>query len=69
VARQHPCETVGSFIVENIIKQLNNQEDPIINFLLKSFEIIIVPMANPDGVIHGNSRCNMSGLDINRQWG
>lgn len=26
-------------------------------------------MANPDGVIHGVSRCNMAGLDLNRQWG
>ena len=25
-------------------------------------------MANPDGVIHGNSRCNISGLDLNRNW-
>ena len=26
-------------------------------------------MVNPDGVIHGVSRCNMAGLDLNRQWG
>lgn len=26
-------------------------------------------MVNPDGVIHGMSRCNMAGLDLNRQWG
>jgi len=26
-------------------------------------------MVNPDGVIHGSSRCNMAGLDLNRQWG
>lgn len=26
-------------------------------------------MVNPDGVIHGMSRCNMSGLDLNRHWG
>lgn len=25
-------------------------------------------MANPDGVIHGNSRTNMKGYDINRCW-
>jgi murein tripeptide amidase MpaA len=25
-------------------------------------------MANPDGVIHGNSRCNLAGLDLNRHW-
>lgn len=26
-------------------------------------------MVNPDGVIHGMSRTNMAGLDLNRQWG
>lgn len=30
---------------------------------------MIIPMVNPDGVIHGNSRCNLAGLDLNRNWG
>jgi hypothetical protein len=25
-------------------------------------------MANVDGVIYGNSRCDISGCDINRKW-
>lgn len=25
-------------------------------------------MINPDGVIVGNSRCNIHGFDLNRQW-
>jgi len=25
-------------------------------------------MVNPDGVIHGSSRCNLAGLDLNRHW-
>ena len=25
-------------------------------------------MLNPDGVINGNYRCNLSGVDLNRQW-
>jgi hypothetical protein len=25
-------------------------------------------MVNPDGVIHGSSRCNLAGFDLNRQW-
>lgn len=25
-------------------------------------------MLNPDGVIHGNSRTNIKGYDINRLW-
>jgi murein tripeptide amidase MpaA len=26
-------------------------------------------MINPDGVIHGNSRTNLMGYDLNRTWG
>jgi murein tripeptide amidase MpaA len=25
-------------------------------------------MVNPDGVIHGNYRSNLSGSDLNRKW-
>lgn len=25
-------------------------------------------MLNPDGVVHGNYRCSLSGCDLNRRW-
>jgi murein tripeptide amidase MpaA len=25
-------------------------------------------MVNPDGVVHGNYRSNLSGCDLNRKW-
>ena len=25
-------------------------------------------MLNPDGVINGNSRCSLAGVDLNRVW-
>lgn len=28
----------------------------------------IVPMLNIDGVVHGNSRADLSGHDSNRKW-
>ncbi len=28
----------------------------------------IVPMINPDGVIHGNYRSSLGGCDLNRRW-
>lgn len=50
----------------------------IINFLIsdctvarklrQTFIFKIVPMINPDGVIHGNYRSNITGADLNRRW-
>ena len=45
------------------------QSNKIGQCLLESYDFVVVPMVNPDGVIHGSSRCNMAGLDLNRQWG
>lgn len=45
------------------------ESNPINNFLLSTFDFIFIPMVNADGVIHGSSRCNMAGFDLNRQWG
>lgn len=28
----------------------------------------IVPVLNPDGVVLGNNRCSLAGVDLNRQW-
>lgn len=28
----------------------------------------LVPMVNPDGVIHGNYRTSLAGCDLNRRW-
>ena len=35
--------------------------------LRENFIFKIVPMLNPDGVINGNYRCNLAGVDLNRQ--
>ena len=36
--------------------------------LRQHFIFKIIPMLNPDGVIHGNYRSNISGYDLNRKW-
>jgi cytosolic carboxypeptidase protein 2/3 len=38
------------------------------NKLREIFIFKIVPMLNPDGVIHGNYRCSLVGNDLNRRW-
>jgi murein tripeptide amidase MpaA len=67
MARQHPGELVGSFLMEQIMDMIEKQTTEI-EALMKIYTVILIPMANPDGVIHGNSRCNLAGLDLNRQW-
>ncbi|KAM3147684.1 hypothetical protein pb186bvf_000012 [Paramecium bursaria] len=65
MARQHPGETVGSFVLEGIIEYLLSEEA---YELRKKYVFKIVPIVNVDGVIHGNQRCNVQGYDMNRKW-
>lgn len=37
-------------------------------YLRMTNNFIIIPMLNPDGVVHGNYRCNLFGVDLNRNW-
>ena len=36
--------------------------------LRDNFVFKIIPMLNIDGVVNGNSRCNLAGFDLNRCW-
>ena len=36
--------------------------------VLNNFIIKLVPMVNPDGVVVGNSRSSLAGVDLNRRW-
>lgn len=38
------------------------------SLLRENFVFKIIPMLNPDGVIHGNYRCSLIGADLNRRW-
>ena len=67
MARQHPGETQSSYICQGVIDFLmsNSRES---QFLRKNYEIKIIPMVNPDGVVVGNYRTNLYGYDLNRKW-
>ncbi|KRX00139.1 hypothetical protein PPERSA_10638 [Pseudocohnilembus persalinus] len=67
-ARQHPGESAGSVMMEGILDLLTDPNDPVSEFLRRNCVFKVIPMLNPDGVIHGNYRCNMAGVDLNRQW-
>lgn len=66
-SRVHPGETGASWMIKGIIDYLlaGNANAKILrdNFVFK-----IIPMLNADGVINGNSRCNLAGVDLNRCW-
>lgn len=67
LGRQHPGETPGSYVAEEMILELlrnSNESD----FLTWRFDIFIIPMVNMDGVYLGNYRSNFAGFDLNRCW-
>eukprot|EP00347_Sterkiella_histriomuscorum_P022485 403338316 len=63
----HAAETPGSFVFEGIFNFLtsNNSEA---KYLRKFYTFILVPTLNPDGIVCGNYRSSIAGVDLNRQW-
>ncbi|CAD8117264.1 unnamed protein product [Paramecium sonneborni] len=64
-ARVHPGETNSSYMMEGFLKYLTS---PNGEYLLQNSQVIAIPMLNPDGVIAGNSRTCLQGMDLNRQF-
>mmetsp|Transcript_9796 Transcript_9796/g.28021 ORF Transcript_9796/g.28021 Transcript_9796/m.28021 type:complete len:662 (-) Transcript_9796:200-2185(-) len=66
-ARVHPGESNSSWVMKGMIDFLTSQH-PTARSMRQSFIFKIVPCLNPDGVINGNYRCGMGGVDLNRTW-
>jgi murein tripeptide amidase MpaA len=66
-SRVHPGESNASFMMEGTLQYLVSDDEGA-RYLRDNFVFKIIPMLNPDGVIVGNYRCSLSGLDLNRQW-
>lgn len=66
-ARVHPGETVSSHAMHNILNFLTSSSTEA-HFLRNRYIFKIIPMMNPDGVINGNYRCSLLGVDLNRRW-
>ena len=66
-SRVHPGETGASWMLHGMLDYLTG---PTLNakILRDNFVFQIVPMLNVDGVVNGSSRCNLAGVDLNRQW-
>lgn len=66
-ARQHAAETSCSFTLDGLIEFLLST-DPRATALRENAFFRVVPMINPDGVVHGNYRDNANGINLNRFW-
>jgi hypothetical protein len=63
IARQHPGETIGSFVLEGFIRNVLADASA-----LKKLRFVIIPMVNLEGVLHGLHRHDVKGRDLNRCW-
>jgi hypothetical protein len=66
-ARVHPGESNSSLVMEGFLEFLLSSSSTA-RFLRTRFVFKVVPMLNPDGVIYGNYRSSLLGVDLNRRW-
>ncbi len=67
LSRQHPPEITGFMEMIHFVETLAGDKR-IAKRFRKKFEVIIMPMINPDGVENGHWRHNAGGVDLNRDW-
>lgn len=63
----HPSENTAFFNCEGLIRWLVGGSAEA-ERTLENLIITVVPMANPDGVYHGNYRTNARGVNIEPEW-
>mmetsp|Transcript_54112 Transcript_54112/g.174819 ORF Transcript_54112/g.174819 Transcript_54112/m.174819 type:complete len:615 (+) Transcript_54112:121-1965(+) len=63
--RVHPGESNASWMVHGFLLFLCSPAPEAVA-LREAFDWIVIPMLNPDGVIQGNYRCGLAGVDLNR---
>ena len=66
-SRVHPGESNASWMMQGIIDYLTGPSLDA-KVLRDNFVFKLVPMLNADGVVVGNYRCSLAGLDLNRMW-
>lgn len=67
-ARQHPGETMASWLMEGLLERLLDEEDGVARTLLDKAVFYLVPHMNPDGGVRGHLRTNAVGVNLNREW-
>jgi dipeptidyl-peptidase-4 len=67
ISRQHPPEVTGTLALMQFIDTLTNDSD-LARRYRKSFQTVVIPLMNPDGIEHGQWRHNRGSTDLNRDW-
>lgn len=64
LGRQHPPEVTGAFALDGFVQAalVQSASAPL------PFDLVVLPLLNPDGVALGYWRLNSNGLDLNRDW-
>jgi hypothetical protein len=65
--RQHAWEAGSSWTGEGVIRFLSSTS-PVAARIRKEGIVKILPVCDPDGVVHGGVRFNRYGYDLNRNW-
>ncbi|WP_442510808.1 M14 family metallopeptidase [Novipirellula sp. SH528] len=68
MGRLHPPETTGAIGLMRFAEAIATKTELAERFR-RSFHVVVVPNANPDGVDQGRWRCNANSVDLNRDWG
>ena len=58
---------MASYVMQGVIDFLISDHEKA-KYLRDHVVFKIIPMMNPDGVIHGHYRTSLSGADLNRRW-
>ncbi len=67
LSRQHPPEISGYMAMVQFVETLLGNSEMAKKFI-QNYELVIIPMINPDGVDEGNWRHSFGGVDLNRDW-
>jgi hypothetical protein len=67
VARQHGTEETGTTACLALLRYFASSNDPAARDLMRQMALIMVPVANPDGM-SASQRRNGAGTDLNRDW-
>ena len=67
-SQMHGNESTGTKSIFDLLNILTQSSAPCVQQILNACTLQIIPMLNPDGVINGNYRCSLAGVDLNRRW-